>query len=321
MRAYAGFTDYYSALGIKKTAAAQEIKEAYRKLVFQWHPDMVAESRKKEAHDKFISIQEAYEILSNPKDRFNYDALYERHFHPRAESHPEDNADQEQEFRSSEENARRKAEQYAGMSAEEFGTILGDILGLVFSVADTVLGISEDARIIEGMKLIESKDYAAAVRKFDRLVRRYPGSDAAFSNRGLAKFYLGDFDGAIQDYSRAIEINPKSRLYYYNRGAAYEAKGDKVQAEKDLRTGEYSKLAISSFVYSLIIFVLSVFLLDWAMFFLPGIVLGIAALVVINRELGTLKGKYFAIIGIVLGVISFLNFIRWSLKMILPSFT
>ena len=69
------FKDYYAILGLKKTASADEIKQAYRRLARQHHPDLHPEAKKKEASDKFKEINEAYEVLSDPEKRKRYDAL------------------------------------------------------------------------------------------------------------------------------------------------------------------------------------------------------------------------------------------------------
>ena len=65
--------DYYEVLGVNKTASAGEIKEAYRKLALQWHPDRVDASKKKEAEEKFKEISEAYAVLSDTNKRVQYD--------------------------------------------------------------------------------------------------------------------------------------------------------------------------------------------------------------------------------------------------------
>ena len=62
--------DFYDILGVSKSASEQEIKKAYRKLALQWHPDR---NKSTEATEKFKEINEAYEILSNPQKRQNYD--------------------------------------------------------------------------------------------------------------------------------------------------------------------------------------------------------------------------------------------------------
>jgi molecular chaperone DnaJ len=63
--------DYYKVLGISKSASADEIKKAYRKLARQHHPDKNMSDKKSE--EKFKSISEAYDVLSNADRRKEYD--------------------------------------------------------------------------------------------------------------------------------------------------------------------------------------------------------------------------------------------------------
>jgi len=63
----------YDALGVSKTASRDEIKKAYRKLARQYHPDTNAGD--KEAEERFKEIQGAYDVLSDPDKRKQYDAF------------------------------------------------------------------------------------------------------------------------------------------------------------------------------------------------------------------------------------------------------
>src|SRR6185312_10325394 len=65
--------DYYGTLGVKKTATADEIKKAFRKLARKHHPDV--NPGDKEAEKRFKEINEAYEVLSDPEKRQKYDTL------------------------------------------------------------------------------------------------------------------------------------------------------------------------------------------------------------------------------------------------------
>ena len=67
----ATFRDYYETLGLAKSASADEIKSAFRKLARKHHPDLAKD--KKAAEEKFKEINEAYEVLSDPEKRKKYD--------------------------------------------------------------------------------------------------------------------------------------------------------------------------------------------------------------------------------------------------------
>lgn len=63
--------DYYEVLGVSKSATADEIKKAYRKLAIQFHPDKNPDNPA--AEDKFKEAAEAYEVLSNSEKKQRYD--------------------------------------------------------------------------------------------------------------------------------------------------------------------------------------------------------------------------------------------------------
>jgi curved DNA-binding protein len=66
------FKDYYEIMGVKRDAAQDEIKRAYRKLARKYHPDVSKEPR---AEEKFKELGEAYEVLKDPEKRAAYDQL------------------------------------------------------------------------------------------------------------------------------------------------------------------------------------------------------------------------------------------------------
>jgi len=67
------FQDYYKTLGVSRTASADEIKKAYRKLALEWHPDRHKGEDREHAEERFKQIAEAYEVLSDEEKRKRYD--------------------------------------------------------------------------------------------------------------------------------------------------------------------------------------------------------------------------------------------------------
>jgi len=115
------FQDYYQVLGVARTAGADDIKKAYRRLALQWHPDRHPAEEREAAEARFKRISEAYEVLSDVEKRKRYDEL---------------GVDwrQGQDFRPPPSGARTSREEFerrfgAGGFSEFFETIFGDQFG------------------------------------------------------------------------------------------------------------------------------------------------------------------------------------------------
>lgn len=68
--------NYYEALNVPRSASDKEIKAAYRKLAFEYHPDR---NKHPEAAEKMKAVNEAYAVLSDPDKRKRYDMLYSQY--------------------------------------------------------------------------------------------------------------------------------------------------------------------------------------------------------------------------------------------------
>jgi len=73
--------DFYEVLGVSKSASAEELKKAYRKLALEWHPDR---NKAANANEKFKEINEAYAVLSDKQKRSTYDQFGSDAFAPGA---------------------------------------------------------------------------------------------------------------------------------------------------------------------------------------------------------------------------------------------
>jgi DnaJ-class molecular chaperone len=73
--------DYYDVLGVSKTASAEELKKAYRKLALEWHPDR---NKAADSETRFKEINEAYQVLSDVKKKQTYDQFGHAAFDPSA---------------------------------------------------------------------------------------------------------------------------------------------------------------------------------------------------------------------------------------------
>lgn len=69
------FRDYYEVLGVPKDASEKDIKRAYRQLARKHHPDLQPPDQRAKASERFKEINEANEVLSDPKKRARYDSL------------------------------------------------------------------------------------------------------------------------------------------------------------------------------------------------------------------------------------------------------
>jgi curved DNA-binding protein CbpA len=129
-------TDIYGTLGVPKTASTLEIKDAYKKLALEYHPDR---NSSPDAEERLKRASEAYSVLSNPEKRALYDVLGPEKYDDPWEVllyRPERETERREVTR--EYEASRSAQRYD--AAETAGILLFFLLLLDFEVPPWVLG-------------------------------------------------------------------------------------------------------------------------------------------------------------------------------------
>lgn len=112
--------NYYKILGVHFDSEITEIKKAYRKLALELHPD---KNKASNAHEIFIEITEAYEVLGDENSRKKYDSIYEKIFGQNKEITIEDLA----VYKEWQNQGYKKAEEYEKKTYEDFSSLMDDI--------------------------------------------------------------------------------------------------------------------------------------------------------------------------------------------------
>jgi molecular chaperone DnaJ len=138
--------DYYEILGVSRSADAEEVKKAYRKLALKYHPDRNPDN--KEAEEKFKEATEAYEVLSDKQKRGQYDQF--GHSGPQTHGHYENSEDIFENFSDIFENlfggqGGQRRNKQGQPSAAQRGHDLAQRIEI--SLKESYMGCKKDMRI------------------------------------------------------------------------------------------------------------------------------------------------------------------------------
>lgn len=217
-------------LGLSSTATLNEIKKSYRNLVKITHPDR---DNSPGAQQRFILVQTAYEILTDPNQRNRHEqeharaerarqererAAREREEWKRQEREDRERVEREARARAERERQEREKAENEPESKKDDGSI-GDYIGggcgcLVFlGIISAIFGAiqescEENSPKGRGIKHVESRQYAEAIEDFDEAIRRDTTDADTYYRRGRAKVNLEQYADAITDYDEAIRLDP-----------------------------------------------------------------------------------------------------------------
>ena len=108
--------DYYKILGLTRDASADLIKQRFKELAFEYHPDV---SDKKDSNEIFVEIFEAYHVLNNPAEKANYDLLYDKYIN-KTKRQVQNEEYLKSAFKDVADSAREKAHQKAKVKYKDF---------------------------------------------------------------------------------------------------------------------------------------------------------------------------------------------------------
>ena len=91
------------------------------------------------------------------------------------------------------------------------------------------------ALLADGEALLKQGKYAAAMEKFNEVIKDHPDYAKGYVRRGECYIGMGKMEAAMQDFNKAINLDPKEAESYYGRGQAYEKQGKKQEAVADYR--------------------------------------------------------------------------------------
>jgi curved DNA-binding protein CbpA len=143
------FPNYYQRLGLSRQASKEEIKQSYRKLALEFHPDR---NKSPDAHEKFITINEAYLILYDDEARQKYDIEYDFHFGKKSDfkqqhtekeefkQQPDKDSFEDADLNNWSKKARTQGAEYAKMAFEDFSKlVIGFVKETGFQLGNTML--------------------------------------------------------------------------------------------------------------------------------------------------------------------------------------
>ncbi len=210
--------NYYEILQVSRKANLEEIKQAFRKLARQYHPDLNPDNPF--AQEKFQEVYQAYRVLSDEVQRHHYD---------------------EQQFGNNPQPQVTKE-----LTAVDFyvrgvaKALRQDYRG---AIADYSQAIELNPQLVEAyLRRSEARyadrDYRGVLADCQEALQLNSNLAEAFYYRGRARYRLGYTQSAIQAYNQAINLDSDHAQAYYHRGLAYHDLQERSPAIEDWREAE-----------------------------------------------------------------------------------
>jgi curved DNA-binding protein CbpA len=236
-------TDYYQILGINRQASNQEIKTAFKKLAFKYHPDRNPENPIAEA--TFKQINEAYQILSDVNDKYVYDLKLNGQY-VQIPIYPQSSPAQPQEHTNT--NARpRPPHSYKRNNPYEPAVarkayIIGSIIILLLSVGSYFMygfmnHFTAEKHYTQALVYIKENKVNGAFAQLDEALNFDPKYADAYLKRGQLHLKAGSgYINAYADFDLAIRYAdiPTAEMYFF-RGVCLFEMGKYIEVIQDCK--------------------------------------------------------------------------------------
>lgn len=234
--------DYYKTLGINKDASQKDIKNAYKKLASEYHPDKYRNNPLQSlAEEKMKEINEAYEVLGNTERRASYDS-----------GNVIENCDDIEIITLLEKGKMFLDRRQYDSARAEFEHVLDidpDIIDAHYLIGISYMGqehfdmaISSFEKILRidpdianvhymtGICYVIQEKFDIARKNFEKVIKLIPEVPDGYNQIGICYLNQNNFDSAIHYFKKASQLEPDNPVYLENIGYAYGEAKNSVEA-------------------------------------------------------------------------------------------